>query len=174
MTRSAHEGINDKQRDAAVPDDYKTTHYLPSLGTAVSAATNQERYCCPEGDRAVRPSTGVLRGKPLPPSSHRINLEQLPCRHGSLSSPSHCVPLLSRLHLAVIYILIVVRPDDCRFLPRSKLQFRKCSGAEAMKKRRNPVADSGALRERDRCNVTEVRLIIREEDGDLKFQCDRF
>lgn len=56
------EGINDKQTDAAVHDDYKTTHYLHPLDPAMSAAANQERYCCPEGDRAVRLSTIVLRG----------------------------------------------------------------------------------------------------------------
>lgn len=56
---------------------------------------------------------------------------------------------LSRLYLAVIYILIVVRPDDCRFLPRSKMQCRKRLrdwGDDEEKE--NSTDSDGALRER--------------------------
>lgn len=65
------EGTN----DTAVHDDYKTIHYLHSLGSAMSAAANQKRYCCPEGDRAVTSSTIVLQGN----HCHRLLIGSIWC-----------------------------------------------------------------------------------------------
>lgn len=94
-----------------------------SLGSAKNSVTNWERYCCPQGDRAVRSSTVVLWGggttatvfssDPFGTAPQQTWLIELfiPLRPTSLSQ-----------YLAVIYILIVGRPNDCWFLPRSKLQ----------------------------------------------------